>query len=200
MKRITRLAIFEAAFALMAFSLVAQEKVNHWDISKVDVSKLPPAATQPGVTFDKDIKPLLDASCVGCHGKMKPRAGLRLDNLEGVLKGGRDGKMVVPGDSAKSLLVAAAARIDDHIAMPPKHRPRPGGPGGPEGAGGPPPGAPPPGSTPDAGPPPGTPPPGGPAPQAGGGPGGPGGPHKPSKPLTEDQVALLRAWVDQGAN
>jgi hypothetical protein len=91
--------------------------------------------------------------------------------------------MVVPGDSAKSLLVAAAAQIDDKIAMPPKHRPgRPGGPGGP--------GAPPPGSTPDAGPPPNTPPPG-----------GPGGPHhRPSKPLTPDQVGLVRAWIDQGAN
>ncbi|HEX4121400.1 MAG TPA: c-type cytochrome domain-containing protein [Verrucomicrobiae bacterium] len=183
MNRIYRHAIIEAALVLVTLSVLAQEKENHWDITKVDVSKLPPAASAQGVTYDKDIKPLFDASCVGCHGKMKPHAGLRLDSLEAVLKGGRDGKMVVPGDSAKSLLVAAAAQIDDKIAMPPKHRPgRPGGPGGP--------GAPPPGSTPDAGPPPNTPPPG-----------GPGGPHhRPSKPLTPDQVGLVRAWIDQGAN
>jgi hypothetical protein len=202
MKRFAKRIIFESVLTICAFSLVAQEKENKWDIAKVDVSKLPPAASQQGVTYDKDIKPLLDASCIGCHGKEKPRAGLRLDSLAGILKGGRDGKMVIPGDSTKSLLVAAAARIDDKIAMPPKGRGR-----RPGGAGGPPPGAPlgggpPPNSTPDAGPPPQTPPPegaGGPGPGPGG-PGGPGGPHKPSKPLTTDQVALLRAWVDQGAN
>jgi hypothetical protein len=187
MKRFAKRIIFESVLTLCAFTLIAQEKENKWDIKKIDVSKLPLAATQQGVTYDKDIKPLMDASCVGCHGKEKPRAGLRLDNLAGILKGGRDGKMVVPGDSTKSLLVAAAARIDDKIAMPPKGRGRRLG-----GAGGPPPGAPPPGSTPDAGQPPQTPPPEGA--------GGPGGPRKPSKPLTTDQVALLRAWVDQGAN
>ena len=38
------------------------------DFSKLDLSKLPPASTQKGVTFEKDIKPLFEASCTGCHG------------------------------------------------------------------------------------------------------------------------------------
>jgi hypothetical protein len=191
--------------ALATLPVVAQEKVNKWDITKVDVSKLPPAASDKGVTYDKDIQPILKASCVGCHGEQRPRANLRLDSKDAILKGGKDGSMVVSGDSSKSLLVAAAAQIDDKIAMPPKHRGRgpggggPGGPGGPGGAGGPPPGGPPPDGGQNAnagGPPPGgAPPPGGP----GGGPGGPGG-HPPPKPLTPEQVGLLRAWIDQGAN
>jgi mono/diheme cytochrome c family protein len=122
---------------------------NHWDISKVDVTKLPPASDQKDVTYDKDILPLFKASCVRCHGSEKPRGGLTLDTLDAVLKGGKQGKMVIPGDSKNSLLVVAAARIDDNTAMPPKRRPRPGpppggtnapagGPGGP-GKGGPPP-------------------------------------------------------------
>lgn len=186
------------SLALAALPLLAQEKENKWDISKVDVSKLPPAATEQGVTYDKDIQPLFQASCIGCHGEQKPHGGFRLDSRDAVLKGGRNGKMVVAGDSAGSLLVAAAAQIDDKIAMPPKRRG--GGPGGPGGPGAPP-GAPPDGAPPSAnsGGPDSAPPPGGPGPGPGG-PGGPGGPHRPAKPFTAEQVGLLRAWIDQGAN
>jgi hypothetical protein len=81
--------------------------------------------------------------------------------------------------------VAAAARVKDDVAMPPKFRPRHGGPGGPGGPGGGP------GNPPEG---PGGPPPGGP-----GGPGGPRGFGPPPKPLTPEQVGLVRAWIDQGA-
>jgi len=150
---------------------------DKWDIAKVDVTKLPPPAATPGVTYAKDIRPLFEASCVRCHGGQKAKADLRLDNLEGVLKGGEAGKVILPGNSTKSLLVAAAARVNDDVAMPPKFRPHPGGPGGP-------------------GNPPGGRPPGGPG---AGGPGGPGGFGPPPKPLTPEQVGLVRAWIDQGA-
>ena len=108
-----------------------------WDISQYDTNKLPAAATTTGVTFDKDIQPLFKASCDRCHGAQRPRGGLQLTSLESALKGGRDGKMIVPGDSSKSI-AAAAAQIDPHIAMPPKPRRGPGGPrwsGGPGGQG-----------------------------------------------------------------
>ena len=198
-----RPAIALTAFGLLlaGFPAAAQNPPQHnWDISKVDVSKLPPAADQKGVTFDKDILPLFKASCVGCHNEQanrKPRGGLRLDTLDAALKGGKDGKMVIPGDSTNSLLVAAAAQIDDKIVMPPKRRAR-GGPGGGPG-GGPPPGGP--GGGPEGGA--GGPPPGQDAgaggPPPGGGPGGQGRGGPPSKPLTAEQVGLVRAWIDQGA-
>jgi cytochrome c len=168
------------------------------DWSKIDVAKLPPPAAKKDLTYAKDIRPLLEASCMRCHGQDRPKAHLQLDSREGVLRGGEDGKVVVPGDSKKSLLVIAAAQIDEDTAMPPKRGPGGHGPGGrgPGGPGGPPgsfggPGQPPPGG-PAGGPPPSG--PGGP----GGGPGGRGfGP--PPKPLTAEQVSVLRAWVDQGA-
>src|SRR6185436_122401 len=89
------------------------------------------AAGTKTVTYEKDIRPLFEASCFRCHGKEKAKGELRLDSLEAVLKGGEAGKMVIPGDSKKSLLVAAAAQIDNETAMPPKR-----GPGGPGGRGG----------------------------------------------------------------
>ena len=178
-----------------AGTLKADDK---WDISKIDTSKIPPAASAEGVTYEKDIKPLFEASCIRCHGPQKPKADLRLDSLQGVLKGGEDGKVIVPGNSKKSLLVAAAARVNDDVAMPPKFRPRRGGPGGPGGGpGGPPPG----GGNPPGGAGPGERGPGGPG-GGQGGPGGPGGPRgfgPPPKPLTPEQVGLVRAWIDQGA-
>ena len=173
-----------------AWSASAGEKPN---LEKMDLSKLPPVASKSDLSFDKDIQPLLQNSCVRCHGSERPKGNLRLDSREALLKGGEDGKVIIPGDSKKSWLVIAAAQIDEGTAMPPKRRPGgpggrgPGGPGGPGGAGGPPPGG-------FGGP--GGPPPGG---QGGGGPGGHGGFGPPPSPLTAAQVGLLRAWVDQGA-
>ena len=175
-------ALLIVGLATAGWSVMAAEK--KLDISKIDVSKLPPAADKKGVTYAKDIRPIFEASCFRCHGEEKQKGELRLDSLQAVLKGGEDGKVIVPGASKKSLLVIAAARIDDETAMPPK--PKPGGPGGnrpggPGGRGGP----------------------GGPGGAGGGrGPGGPGGPGgfgPPPKPLTPEQVGLIRAWVDQGA-
>jgi hypothetical protein len=85
--------------------------------SAQDASKLPPASTKTGVTFDADIKPIFTASCMPCHdtagGTKKPRGGVALDTLDGVLKGGTDGKILTVGDSTKGSLVMAVAHIGD---------------------------------------------------------------------------------------
>src|SRR5207253_6113375 len=97
-----------------------------------------------GLTYANDVRPLLETSCLRCHGEDRPKADLRLDSLESVLKGGKDGKVVIPGNSKSSLLISAAAQVNDEVAMPPKRGPGgPGGFGGPggRGFGGPPPGA-----------------------------------------------------------
>jgi mono/diheme cytochrome c family protein len=90
----------------------------------VDLSKLPPASVKTGVTYATDIKPIFDKSCVRCHGAEKPKAKLRLDSLESVLKGGENGKMVKPGDSAGSILVHNIAHAGDPDAYmpPPKNK------------------------------------------------------------------------------
>src|SRR5215475_2106676 len=86
----------------------------------VDVSKIPPASDKKDVTFEKDIKPIFEKSCVKCHGAEKPKGKLRLDTLAGVLKGGEDGKVVDPGNSAKSALVHSVGHVGDEDEwMPP---------------------------------------------------------------------------------
>jgi hypothetical protein len=82
---------------------------------------LPPASAKTGVTYAADIKPIFDASCVKCHSGDKPKARLKLDSREGALKGGSDGKVIIAGDSANSLLVKciAHATSDKDLWMPP---------------------------------------------------------------------------------
>ena len=91
---------------------------------EVDVSKLPPPSNQQGVTYDNDIKPILDQSCVKCHSGKKPKAKLSLDSLANVLKGGVDGKVIEPGNSAKSMLIINVAHLGDKDEWmpPPKNK------------------------------------------------------------------------------
>jgi Ca2+-binding EF-hand superfamily protein len=125
-------ALLAASLATVAWALTAAEP---------DLSKLPPPSDKAGLTYAKDIRPLLEASCFNCHGERRQRAGLRLDSLEAALQGSDEGKVIVPGKSKESTLVHAVAQIDDETAMPPKRQRGgfggggPGGPGGPGGRG-----------------------------------------------------------------
>ncbi len=86
----------------------------------VDVSKIPPPSDKKDVTYATDIKPIFDKSCVKCHGAEKPKARLRLDSLAATLKGSENGKVLEPGDGAKSLLVQNIAFVGDpDLYMPP---------------------------------------------------------------------------------
>lgn len=86
-------------------------------------AKLPPASTKENITYATDIKPIFDTSCVKCHSGDKPKARLRMDSLEGVLKGTNHGKVVIPGAPEKSQLVKAISHAskDPDDWMPPLH-------------------------------------------------------------------------------
>jgi hypothetical protein len=106
----------------------------------LDPSKLPAASTVT-VDFTRDIKPILENSCLRCHGPEKPKSRFRLDVREAALKGGENGIDIIPGSSAKSPLVFYVAGLVLDMEMPPTGK---------------------------------------------------------GTPLTTNQVALVRAWIDQG--
>jgi mono/diheme cytochrome c family protein len=85
-----------------------------------NLEKLPPPSAKKGLTYAKDVRPIFEAACIKCHGENRPKAGVRLDDLEALLKGGKEGKVIVPGKSEKSPLLIAVAQIDENLAMPPK--------------------------------------------------------------------------------
>lgn len=73
------------------------------------------------VDFNNDVKPILEFTCVRCHNGEKAKGKLRLDNKEAAFKGGEDGKVIIPGDAAKSPLYAnTQLPQDDDKKMPPK--------------------------------------------------------------------------------
>jgi len=71
--------------------------------------------------FESKVRPLLTAKCQRCHGDKLAEAGLRLDSRRSMLAGSDTGPVVVPGDAAKSRLVAAV-RHADGLAMPPDEK------------------------------------------------------------------------------
>jgi len=109
--------------AILGFSVVGAGAA---DKKEVDVSKLPPVSDAKDVTYDKNIKPIFEKSCFKCHGSEKQKGKLRVDSLAAALKGGQDGKVVEPGNSAKSMLVHNVARIgDEDDWMPPTDKGEP---------------------------------------------------------------------------
>src|ERR1035438_8728276 len=115
---IKNLACVGTAFAISLAIVQAAEKPT------VDLSKIPPASDKTGVTYATDIKPIFEKSCVKCHSAEKPKAKLRLDGLETALKGGEDGKVILPGDGAGSMLVQCVAHVGkpDGYMPPPRNK------------------------------------------------------------------------------
>ena len=57
------------------------------------------------VSFEKDIQPIFKANCISCHKPDKKKGKLDMSTYADLMKGGKQGNPVKPGDPAKSLLV-----------------------------------------------------------------------------------------------
>lgn len=75
-------------------------------------------AQSPEDHFEKKVRPLLVERCLKCHGPETSRSNLRLDSKEGIIKGGKQGAVVVPNAPAESLLLNVVRRQGD-LKMPP---------------------------------------------------------------------------------
>jgi hypothetical protein len=73
--------------------------------------QIPPAPPEPAApdtenpTYDSYAGPLFTAKCGACHGSETAQKGLDLTSYEAALEGGDSGPVIIPGDSAGSLLV-----------------------------------------------------------------------------------------------
>jgi ankyrin repeat protein len=95
------------------------------------------AQTPAKVDFSQDVLPILRQNCVGCHGPLKQRAGMRVDRKSSVMKS--FSRRVVPGSSVNSFLYHRL--VGEY-----------------------------------------------------------GGPMPPDGALKPDQIAIIKAWIDQGAD
>jgi hypothetical protein len=76
------------------------------------------------VDFHKDVKPVLEFSCVKCHGPDKQSGELQLHTKVGIEKGGDSGAVIVPGKPGESLLIKLISLPhEDGDIMPAKGKP-----------------------------------------------------------------------------
>lgn len=84
----------------------------------------PPTSTAPA-TASGDAKgyaavqAVFTKSCVGCHGAGRPKGGISLTDHDSVMKGGKEGPIVVAGDPAGSLIIKALRGQPGARKMPP---------------------------------------------------------------------------------
>jgi mono/diheme cytochrome c family protein len=78
-------------------------------VTTVGIAPLRGGETVKAIGFEADILPIFQANCLSCHSGQKPQAGLDLHNLESILKGGKSGPAITPGNSETSLLVEKVA-------------------------------------------------------------------------------------------
>jgi ankyrin repeat protein len=105
-----RAALRAACAWFVVSGLHAAEPVGH---------RLPKSAERR-VDFATDIKPLLEQSCLPCHGPEKPKSGHRVDARHAIIKGGdSDEAAIQPGKSESSPLVHYIAGVVPDMEMPP---------------------------------------------------------------------------------
>jgi uncharacterized membrane protein len=89
------------------------------------ITRPPPSSLQQTV-FAGVIKPILQQRCSACHGAEKHKAELRLDSLQGLLRGGQDGPVIKAGRAKDSSLIQSLlSPLDADGHMPPEDHPQP---------------------------------------------------------------------------
>ena len=78
-----------------------------------------PAASP--VDFNRDIRPIFNRSCIGCHGGVRQNGGFSVQFREEALKAGESGRLpIVPGSPGKSELVRRVMLPAGHSERMPK--------------------------------------------------------------------------------
>jgi hypothetical protein len=80
------------------------------------------ACSPSNVSYGRDVQPILKARCIECHapgGAGYEKSGFDMSSYDTLMKGGKYGKLVVPGDPLTSTLnVLVEGRADPSIRMP----------------------------------------------------------------------------------
>lgn len=81
-----------------------------------------PACAPKSVSYEADVRPILARHCLECHahgGAGTKASGFDVSNYASLMRGGRFGPFVVPGDPVGSnLIVLVEGRADPSIQMP----------------------------------------------------------------------------------
>ncbi|HEX6846499.1 MAG TPA: c-type cytochrome domain-containing protein, partial [Chitinophagaceae bacterium] len=93
--------------------------------STTDKEIKPIADVQEANVYADIVQPIFESKCYSCHNKSKKKGGLRLDEPSLILKGGKDGEVIKPGNVEESEMIRRLLlprNDEDH--MPPKEKPQ----------------------------------------------------------------------------
>ncbi|MCA9062861.1 MAG: hypothetical protein KDA96_07375 [Planctomycetaceae bacterium] len=82
------------------------------------VSTLERAKNSIPVSFEREVAPIVKASCLNCHGAGQASGNLRLDTYANMGRGGRSGALAIPRRPANSLILFRLMHTDDMVRMP----------------------------------------------------------------------------------
>ena len=82
-----------------------------------------PALAAP-VDFNKDVAPILRQYCAGCHNHSDLEGEFSVETFKSLMRGGANGKGILPGEAEKSLLVQLITKQKEPL-MPPPSEPQP---------------------------------------------------------------------------
>lgn len=92
---------------------------------KKEPEKAPITDIQNAKVYNDLVQPILEEKCYSCHSSKKQKGNLRLDSPEFILKGGKEGKSVVPHQTEQSLISKRIFMPEgDEEHMPPKGKPQ----------------------------------------------------------------------------
>jgi mono/diheme cytochrome c family protein/uncharacterized membrane protein len=85
----------------------------------------PIADVQEANVYADIVQPIFESKCYGCHNKSKKKGKLRLDEPAFILKGGKDGEVIKPGNADESdMMKRLLLPRNDEDHMPPKEKPQ----------------------------------------------------------------------------
>ncbi len=88
----------------------------------VDPAREPQSGAAPtiSVDFNRDIRPMLERSCAGCHSGEKPKGGYGVTTRDSAVKGGQSGEpAIIPGHGDRSALLRFVQDQVEDLEMPP---------------------------------------------------------------------------------
>ena len=98
--------------------------VPHCSPGRASAAPQDAKGTPAAVDYFKDVRPILETKCYGCHGPKEQKADLRLDQRNAAFGETSDGLIVIrPGGSAESPLFLRVTSDDPAERMPPGQEP-----------------------------------------------------------------------------
>lgn len=78
-----------------------------------------PTACSAAVDFTREVRPILQKRCAGCHGAQQQLGGVRFDHRAAAMAGGYAGTIIIAGKSGESRLIQMVTTGRDGKIMPP---------------------------------------------------------------------------------